>query len=203
MNIDPKVKEILSKYHDDPQSAVWKHAQSGQWIARHKDLEIVAARAGIKFDLPVIVDANTENKCAALVVSGSLNEKSEWSVGEAAPYNNKMGYPWAMAEKRAKDRVILKLIGLHGTVYSDIEADDFKEKDPKNSATEGLHSNETAETIYDNMLRAIKKATKESVDEMLKNDVWVEWVKYLEKNAPDLLAEARVKYTERKQELKG
>jgi hypothetical protein len=31
-----------------------------------------------------------------------------------------------MAEKRAKDRVILKLIGLHGMVYSEIEADDFR-----------------------------------------------------------------------------
>ena len=32
-----------------------------------------------------------------------------------------------MAEKRAKDRVILKLAGLHGYVYSEDEAEDFKE----------------------------------------------------------------------------
>ena len=31
-----------------------------------------------------------------------------------------------MAEKRAKDRVILKLIGLHGEVYSEEEAEEFK-----------------------------------------------------------------------------
>jgi hypothetical protein len=31
-----------------------------------------------------------------------------------------------MAEKRAKDRVVLKLIGLHGLVYSEEESDDFK-----------------------------------------------------------------------------
>ncbi len=31
-----------------------------------------------------------------------------------------------MAEKRAKDRVILKLAGIHGLVYSEEEADDFK-----------------------------------------------------------------------------
>mgnify|MGYP001362808138 FL=1 len=35
-----------------------------------------------------------------------------------------------MAEKRGKDRVILSLAGLHGYVYSDIEADDFKESKP-------------------------------------------------------------------------
>ena len=33
-----------------------------------------------------------------------------------------------MAEKRAKDRVILKLVGLHGDVYSEDEADDFAVK---------------------------------------------------------------------------
>jgi hypothetical protein len=35
-----------------------------------------------------------------------------------------------MAEKRAKDRVILKLVGLHGYVYSEDEADDFKNAKP-------------------------------------------------------------------------
>ena len=35
-----------------------------------------------------------------------------------------------MAEKRAKDRVILKLVGLHGHVYSEEEADDFKKARP-------------------------------------------------------------------------
>ena len=37
-----------------------------------------------------------------------------------------------MAEKRAKDRVILKLIGVAGFVYSEDEADDFKESRPQN-----------------------------------------------------------------------
>jgi hypothetical protein len=31
-----------------------------------------------------------------------------------------------MAEKRAKDRVILKLLAVHGDIYSEEEADDFK-----------------------------------------------------------------------------
>jgi hypothetical protein len=35
-------------------------------------------------------------------------------------------YPYAMAEKRAKDRVILKLAGLYGS-HSEEEADDFKQ----------------------------------------------------------------------------
>ena len=36
-----------------------------------------------------------------------------------------------MAEKRAKDRVILKLVGLHGYVYSEDESDEFQESRPE------------------------------------------------------------------------
>jgi hypothetical protein len=39
-----------------------------------------------------------------------------------------------MAEKRAKDRVILKLIGLSGDAYSEEEADDFKNSNPAKPA---------------------------------------------------------------------
>lgn len=39
-----------------------------------------------------------------------------------------------MAEKRAKDRVILKLVGLHGYVYSEEESDDFKDAKPNTGA---------------------------------------------------------------------
>ena len=35
-------------------------------------------------------------------------------------------YVYAMAEKRAKDRVILKLVGLHGLLSSEEDADAFK-----------------------------------------------------------------------------
>jgi hypothetical protein len=43
---------------------------------------------------------------------------------EIAAKNNKNSYPYAMAEKRAVDRAILKLIGIHGFVYSDDEVNE-------------------------------------------------------------------------------
>ena len=52
---------------------------------------------------------------------------------QMAPKNCTNDYPVAMAEKRAKDRVILKLAGLSGHVYSEEEADEFKESAPKRS----------------------------------------------------------------------
>lgn len=124
--IDGKLKEILMKFHSNPREAVWDC--HGKWIAYHAALEEIARNAKITFDPPQVLEANGPAKCAAICVTGRINGSAvEWSIGEAAPSNNKNSYPFAMAEKRAKDRVILKLIGLHGMVYSEEEADDFRE----------------------------------------------------------------------------
>lgn len=95
------------------------------WAIKHAALERVAAEQGVVFDRPAVLEINSEKKIAVLCVFGTLKDRTEWSVGEAAPHNNKNGYPAAMAEKRAKDRVTLKLLNAHGAIYSDSEADDF------------------------------------------------------------------------------
>jgi len=104
----------------------------GTPVALHKALEQVAAHKRISFDAPTMIEADAESKKVVMLVSGRLGDQVEWSVGEATPYNNKNSYPYAMAEKRAKDRVILKLIGVAGFVYSEDEADDFKNSRPAN-----------------------------------------------------------------------
>ncbi len=129
-DIDPKVGEALRQCGIGQEGA-WKHKQSGKWIVAHWALERLSAFKGITYDEPKFLV--TERDAAAVVVTGRLGDKSEWSVGEAVVGLNytvkdkQPGYPYAMAEKRAKDRVILKLIGLHGHAYSEEEADDFKE----------------------------------------------------------------------------
>lgn len=122
--IDPTLIEILTKYDEKAEDALWDC--HGTWVAYHKAIERIAAKAGIVFDMPQIIEANSNAKIVAIAVTGKLGDKSEWSFGEAAPSNNKNAYPYAMAEKRAKDRVVLKLVGLHGLVYSEEESDDFK-----------------------------------------------------------------------------
>ena len=103
----------------------------GTWVAYHRALERIAAEQRINFQPPTVMEAKSPS--VAICVFGTLGERTEWSIGEAAPNNNKNAYPWAMAEKRAKDRVILKLLDLHGLVYSEEEADDFK---PERAAAE-------------------------------------------------------------------
>lgn len=138
MALEPRIADLLKK-HEMPQDSVWQHKQSSQWIIKHKALEVIAAKEGIIFDMPVVVQLDLLSKVACVVVKGHiigtltphstniLANRSEWSFGEATADNCKMGYFAAMAEKRAKDRVALKLLNLHGDVYSEEEADDFKQ----------------------------------------------------------------------------
>ena len=130
---------ILQAIGETPNTALWDC--HGTWVVKHKALEKVASTYGISFNDPVVIETDIKNKSVALMVRGERSFKikdsdkivtrSEWSVGEASPYNNKNGYPYAMAEKRAKDRVILKLIGISGDVYSEEEGDDLKNSKPR------------------------------------------------------------------------
>lgn len=147
-----EVKQILEKYDIPVQGATW--SLQGQTIIYHKILEQIAVKADIQFDKPDIIRAERD-ECVMLVVGrmreveevanpedGTLSgqfvqtERVEWTIGEALLGENykvsgkQTAYVYAMAEKRAKDRVILKLIKLHGLVYSEEESDEFKQSRP-------------------------------------------------------------------------
>lgn len=121
--IPEKLQAIIKEVGLTERQATWDC--HGTPVVLHKALEKIAAAKNIVFDAPQIIECSTEKKYAVLCVTGHMEGATEWSIGEAAPYNNKNSYPFAMAEKRAKDRVILKLVGLHGDVYSQDEADEF------------------------------------------------------------------------------
>ena len=118
-----KLEEVLKEVKLTVTSSTWDC--HGTPVVLHKACEKIAAHKGIVFDEPKIIESSVKEKYAVLLVTGHMKDASEWSIGEASPYNNKNAYPFAMAEKRAKDRVILKLVGLHGDVYSQDEADEF------------------------------------------------------------------------------
>jgi hypothetical protein len=122
----------LFKRHNLPLSRddVWE-VRPGSPVVKHAPLERLAAVIGVEWGPPQILRAEREE--AVLIATGKIGDgRPEWSIGEAVIGQNykvsgKMAaYPYAMAEKRAKDRVILKLTGLHGA-YSEEEADDFKQ----------------------------------------------------------------------------
>lgn len=114
--------ELIEKVGLTEQQAMWNC--HGTWVMYHKACEKIAAHMKVKFDKPELVFCDVSKNQAVVLVTGHWNEVTEWSYGEATPQNNKNVYPFAMAEKRAKDRVILKLLGFHGDIYTDSEVDE-------------------------------------------------------------------------------
>ena len=114
---DSTLKNLLKNIGMTYDQAVWDC--HGTKVILHKALERIATYKNIVFDPPQVIEGNSEKKIVSLSVSGTMGDRSEWSIGEASPSNNKNSYPYAMAEKRAKDRVVLKLVDLSGNFYSE------------------------------------------------------------------------------------
>lgn len=105
-------------------------------VVKHKALERLAAALKIKWHPPQILRAERDE--AVILVTGSIGDHMEWSIGEALIVGasgvggnykvsgKQASYVWAMAEKRGKDRVVLKLAGLDA--FSEEESDDFRGK---------------------------------------------------------------------------
>jgi len=119
------VMEFMAKYKVDTDE-IWE-VHGSTWVVKHKALERVAAEVGVVWDKPELKVCDMAQGFVSVLVGGKLGDHVEYSFGEASPKNNKNAYPIAMAEKRAKDRVILKLLAAHGDLYSEEEADDFKQ----------------------------------------------------------------------------
>jgi len=169
--VPDKVKETLKEIGMTAQQAGWNC--HGTYVLLHKALEKVAVHKKIIFNEPTVLESNSEKKIVSLLVTGSMGDSSEWSIGEASPSNNKNSYPYAMAEKRAKDRVILKLVGLHGDVYAEDEADAFKEERPAeikggtiDNGSEEIKEDPPKETME---IKEVKSGKVENVN--LKEDV--------------------------------
>jgi hypothetical protein len=111
---------------------VWPVPGGKAYAVKHKALERIAIAQKITFERPAVIGCDLVEKSMVVCVFGKMGEREEWTFGEASPGNNKNQYFAAMTEKRAKDRVILKLLSAHGDLYSEDEADDFKQAPRQN-----------------------------------------------------------------------
>jgi hypothetical protein len=188
-NIPKKVIEIIKELEMTKDETLWDC--HGTWVMYHKALEKIAAHKGVTFDEPKVIHSDVALKSVVMLVTGRMDQRTEWSFGEATPANNKNAYPFAMSEKRAKDRVILKLVGLHGDVYSDTEIDkqaqdDIKaratkeKKDPPNDKPGKTLEEKITETEQDR--KDIKDKKKELTEEEKKAlteeerlEIWENW----------------------------
>ncbi len=157
---DSTLKNLLKNIGMTYEQAVWDC--HGTKVILHKALERIATYKNIVFDPPQVIEGNSEKKIVSLSVSGTMGDRSEWSIGEASPSNNKNSYPYAMAEKRAKDRVVLKLVDLSGNFYSEDEADDFKDAKPQGE----VYEPEMIDFLHNSVYEEIKTVFKDRIKEI-------------------------------------
>ena len=153
------IKELSKKYNltkDD----YWQESRSKKWIISHDACEKIADMEGIIFGPPQIL--NSEQNFVRMVISAKKGEVLMWSVGEADNKNCKNLYFGAMAEKRGKDRVILKLINAYEYgIYSDVEADNFQK--PAEEFYTEEQTGEFAKLIEHECFKGKKKAVKDEL----------------------------------------
>jgi hypothetical protein len=138
-----QIRELFKK-HDVEVSRDDLWDVNGKPVILHAALERLSAALELEWDMPTVVKAESEE--VVLICRAKRKDgKAEWSFGEVKIVregvlggNYKVtgkqpGYPYAMAEKRGKDRVIIKLAGLHGA-YSEEEADDFAQRNQGSNA---------------------------------------------------------------------
>jgi|TARA_R100000750_G_scaffold2737_1_gene2510 hypothetical protein len=133
--IDEKIQKILIKYNIDQEKALWDC--HGTQIMYHRYIEEIGAVSGvqvIKYETIKADESTAIVKCHA-----RLGKVDQFSYGECSPRNSKNAYPVAMAEKRAFDRCVLKLVGLHGHIYAISEMPDeesiLKKMNHQNNST--------------------------------------------------------------------
>lgn len=214
--LNEKLKKLLSEVgekvdmSDDKNSAVWSLPQNKNvLIIKHKALEKISAHLGMWFDPPTILESDTDKKIVSLVVKGYIDDgkgkNTAWSIGEVSPDNYKTyakqsTYPYAMAEKRAVDRVILKLLGVHGDMYSEEEAEDFKTNNAKVVSVETLDASALEFVTEAVKVFLPRKKTKEDVRNFyISNKTLLEPIK---NNQPDEFEPIKKLFADRLEEIK-
>jgi hypothetical protein len=124
-SLPKEISEFMDRYKVNSDE-VWPVPGGRAFAIKHKALERIAVERGIKFERPSVIACDLERRSMVVCTFATMGERTEWSFGEAAPENCKNQYMAAMAEKRSRDRVILKLLVANGDLYSEDESDDFK-----------------------------------------------------------------------------
>ena len=105
MKIDPIVKDILNELKFNPSECLWeKHDAT---CMKHRYIEIAGQNKGVSIDSLDEVEKNSAEGVVAIKCTASLGKAKVITYGEATPKNNKNGYPYAMAEKRAVERLLV------------------------------------------------------------------------------------------------
>lgn len=173
-----KAIQVIEDYDDINEGDFWilmnetkneQMAYSGLIISHNACLKINEHLAPEMKFRPDCVSIDKMGYANSLVFSYCCPEQGLFEVGEVTPQNCKNPYPYAMALKRCMDRVILKnsKIAFAG-IYSDAEADEFKERQDGGSAPAAQQTANSANVnTKDQYVAEIRKlATEKGVQEL-------------------------------------
>ena len=133
------IKGIAKKYGLNQEVDFW--TIGNKWIITHDAVSKIAETEHIQFDEPKVeILHDTEafygvamwgkGRVVRVDEEGNDFTKEVWTTADATRENvrGKGGYYFNMCEKRWQDRLVLKLLNLYEQgIYSDSEADDFKQ----------------------------------------------------------------------------
>ena len=188
MNIPDEAVKIFKELKINGAEATWDC--HGTPVVLHKYIEIIGAKLNVSIDSLDVIEANAKDGIVSMKCVASIKDRQVISYGECSPKNNKNAYPYAMAEKRAVDRCILKLANLHGFVYSENEIDDKAPASKPKTAEKKLIS--------------VEPTVQQFISEMTSDQSYTEFnsivKKYqgamviAKKENPELYQEAKTKY---------
>jgi len=125
------IKRIYEDYELIGDEDIFKltHGNKTTPIITKTGIQKIAAleKYNYSFDVVVAEPDYCAVKCTILSKSGE-ELASSFGSAEKSNVRNTSKYYLEMAEKRAKARAVLIAIGAHGYMYSEDEADEFKQK---------------------------------------------------------------------------
>ena len=143
--LDKRVTDILKDLGFTGKECLWDC--HGTWVMYHRYIEIAGAKKKVNINQSEEIETNSKEGIVCIKCYASLKDMKVITYGEASPKNSRNAYPYAMAEKRAIDRAILKLIGLHGFIYSEDELDVKQTSNAKVGASDDEVLNKFQEEI--------------------------------------------------------
>jgi len=188
MNIPDEAVKIFKELNINGSEATWDC--HGTPVVLHKYIEIIGAKLNVSIDSLDVVEANAEKGIVSMKCVASIKDRQVISYGECSPKNNKNAYPYAMAEKRAVDRCILKLANLHGFVYSENEIDDKEPSSkPKTAEKKVIAAEPTIQMFITEMDHTQSYTEFNSIVKKYQGAMVI-----AKKENPELYKEAKTKY---------
>ncbi len=136
LNIPNQIIKVADKYNlnlpndrKDMTGDVW--CIGNNFILKHDALTKIAKNEGVVFHKPEVHIIYNDKQFFGVAMYGEaeLDGYKIWTTADSTTQNTMAKYYFNMAEKRLRDRQVLKLLDLYEYgLYSDVEADDFKNR---------------------------------------------------------------------------